>query len=228
MIRRCAMLLALGAAGCAPHYAADPGPAEPVVEVLPQQEILTPLPMRVSLPRSYEVEYVLVLVLTWGSQDWDLVQLHRRGQTWSGEVSCRQVSTVTGDTRYFFLALDGQGEVVTGSGSPQWPYVATVVGELPHGPQALAGDPPPLRCHDPADCPPDFPGCPAYAFLRPQCSSHDDCDSGYCEWDGYCTAIERDIEDWVLVEDDELFAKAVRNARRHLAALPPPRHRQAQ
>ena len=45
---------------------------------------------------------------------------------------CRHVSTVTGDTRYFFLALDEEDELVGGSGSPEWPHVATI-GKLPNG-----------------------------------------------------------------------------------------------
>lgn len=78
-------------------------------------------------------------------------------QTWSGEVSCREVSTVTGATRYFFLALDEKSDVVGGSGSPDWPHLATIVGKLEEGAQTIAGEAPPVRCHDVADCPPDFP-----------------------------------------------------------------------
>jgi hypothetical protein len=190
-----------------------------VIEHVAKQEILTPLPLRVSLPASYGAEHVLVLVLTWGSDDWQVVELDRRGQTWSGEVSCRQVSTVTGDTRYFFLALDDEGEVVAGSGSPNWPHVATVVGELPGGAQGLDGQPAPRRCHDVADCPPDFPGCPAYAFLRPPCRTSDDCGgAGICEWDGYCSSTESGYEDdeWDVFEDNPVLARAVRRAKQQL------------
>jgi len=93
--------------------------------------------------------------------------------------------------------------------------VATVVGSLPGGPRGLAGAPPPQRCHDPADCPPDFPGCPAYAFVRPPCSSDSDCDyDSFCEWDGYCTETEpAGYGEWELVDDDERLARAVRRAK---------------
>ncbi len=222
--------LALFAASCAPVTPApiDPGPPEPVIEHVARQEILTPLPLRVSLPASFNAEHVLVLVLTWGSRDWQVVELDRHGQTWSGEVSCRQVSTVTGDTRYFFLALDHNGEVVAGSGSPNWPHVATVVGSLPDGAQGLSGDTPPPRCHDVSDCPPDFPGCPAYATLRAPCHQSDDCGEGAsCEWDGYCSASPSGYEDdaWDVFEDNEALARAVRRAKEQLRsaarALPP-------
>lgn len=214
-------MLLTAAAACAPlpSPVTDLGPAAPIIEHVAKQEVLTPLPLRVRLPASYAVEHVLVLVLTWGSDDWQVVELDRRGQTWSGEVSCRQVSTVTGDTRYFFLALDHAGEVVAGSGSPNWPHVATVVGSLPGGAQGLDGEAPPGRCHDVADCPPDFPGCPAYALLRPPCSTSDDCRAGSaCEWDGYCSADPRGYEgdEWDVFEDDVALARAIRRAKRQL------------
>jgi hypothetical protein len=187
----------------------DQGPRHPVIEHVSRQEILTPLPLRVRLPSSYPVEHVLALVLTWGSRAWQMVELDRDGHAWTGEVSCRQVSTVTGDTRYFFLALDEHGEIVADSGSPEWPHVATIVDVLPGGPRGLRGEPAPYRCHDPADCPPDFPGCPAYTFLRPRCASHDDCDGGFCEWDGYCT-VPADYGDDNAWDEDEMLARAVR------------------
>jgi hypothetical protein len=190
----------------------DPGPARPVVEYVARQEILTPLPLRVRLPAKYGAERVLVFFHTWGSKDWGMVELARSGQAWSGAVSCREVSTVTGDTRYFFLALDGEGSAVVGSGSPEWPHVATIVGSLPGGPEALAGEQTPLRCHDPADCPPDFIGCPAYAFVRPPCQSHDDCGDGdRCAWDGYCSGQEPPLG---RHGSDQQLAAAVRAAMR--------------
>lgn len=169
-----------------PPRVASNGPPTPVIEYLARQEILTPLPLRVRLPARYGAERLFVLFRTWGSPDWGTMELDRAGQTWTGEISCRQVSTVTGDTKYFFLALDARGEIVAGSGSPEWPHVATIVGSMPDGPQSLPGQSAPDRCHDVADCPPDFPGCPPYLVLRPPCSTSEECDGGSCSWDGYC------------------------------------------
>jgi hypothetical protein len=177
-----------------------------------RQEILTPLPLRVRLPARYGAEQVLVFVRLWGTYNWAPLELVRAGQTWSGEVSCRAVSTVTGDTRYYFLALNARGEAVVGSGSPEWPHVATIVGSLPDGAQALPGDVAPPRCHDPADCPPDFPGCPAYVVARPACEVDRDCPTGLrCAWDGYCDAAGPGPQDPGLSEDEALAA-AVRAA----------------
>lgn len=210
--------IALLASSCASPSVptGDPGPQLPIVEYVRRQEILTPLPLRVRLPARYRAENVLVFVRTWGSKDWAVLELSRAGQTWTGEVSCRDVSTVTGDTRYFFLALDAGGQTVVGSGSPEWPHVATIVGSLPDGPQTLPGDFKPMRCHDPADCPPDFPGCPPYAVLRPACLGDDDCARGVvCAWDRYCgagtpTAAQADAE----ASDEDRLATAVRAATR--------------
>src|SRR3954467_3542152 len=110
-----AIAVALLAPSCAPLPArapASPEPPQPVVEHLSRQEILTPLPLRVRLPARYGAERVLVFFHTWGSRDWGVVELGRTGQTWTGSVSCREVSTVTGDTKYFFLALDAAGRAV--------------------------------------------------------------------------------------------------------------------
>ncbi len=209
------MALPLLAVACAEMTPApqDAGPPAPIIEYVTTQEILTALPLRVRLPAKYDAEYVVVLVRTWGSRDWQVSELERSGQTWRGEVSCRDVSTVTGPTRYFFLALDRYGEVVLDSGSPEWPYVATVVGELEGGARGIPGELPPMRCHDPADCPPDFPGCPPYEVARASCAHNDDCASGMCEWDGYCAPSDpADEAEFGVWDDDERLARAIRRA----------------
>ena len=200
-----------------------PEPASPTVEYVWRQEILTPLPVRVRLPSRYGAERVIVFYRTWGSSDWAPLELVRSGQTWTGAVSCREVSTVTGNTRYFFVAVDARGREVVGSGWPEWPHVVTVVRTLQDGPQSLDGLPIPAQCHDPADCPPDFPGCPAYAVRRPACRSSDDCaHGGRCAWDGYCDAaaggaVSEPAEPGEQT-DEELLAAAVRRAVRSRVA----------
>jgi hypothetical protein len=228
ILRALPLALPLLASACAAPAATvvDRGPALPVVEYVTRQEILTPLPLRVSLPARYGAERVIVFVHLWGLRDWSVLELGRAGQTWAGEVSCRAVSTITGDTRYFFLAIDAQGRTVVGSGSPEWPHVATIVGKLADGPQALPGEAVPLRCHDPADCPPDLPGCPAYAVLRPRCDVAGACPAGgRCAWDGYCDGAPEAPPDGAT--DEELLARAVRKAtgRYQTAAAPGPARR---
>ena len=209
-------LLAVATASCATTGGVqEPGPAVPTVEYVTRQEILTPLPLRVRMPAASGTEHVVVLVRTWGSRGWHPMELARSGQTWAGEVSCREVSTVTGDTKYFFVALDADGNPVGGSGSPEWPHVATVVGALPDGAQSLPGGVIPMRCHDPADCPPDFPGCPAYDVRRRSCRTDNDCSEVQrCGWDAYCEMNPRDTNASAPEEgQEEELEAAVRNVR---------------
>jgi len=183
-----------------------------MVEYVTRQEILTDLPLRVRLPARYGADRVLVFAHLWGTRGWSTFELGRDGQTWEGAISCRAVSTVTGDTQYYFLALDAEGKPVVGSGSPDWPHVATIVRTLLGRPQGLPGRPPPATCHDPADCPSDFAGCPAYTAVRPSCSRDADCGglgSGRCAWDGYCEAPDPNAGD---ATESELLAAAVRKA----------------
>ena len=211
-LRIAALVLSVFAMSCAPTVLVEPGPATPEVQYLTRQEILTPLPLRVRLPAAEGAEHVIVLFRTWGSRGWRNLELARVGQTWSGEVSCREVSTVTGDTKYFFVVLNGEGEPVGGSGSPDWPHVATIVGTLPDGPQSLPGDQATLRCHDPADCPPDFPGCPAYSMHRRSCRGDRDCGEGggRCAWDGYCGSPSGEVNASTQEPEEEDLEVAVR------------------
>jgi hypothetical protein len=215
-----AVALVIGGCGVPPVTAAElPEPATPTVEYTRRQEVLTALPVRVRLPVRFGAERVFVFYRTWGSSDWAPLELARAGQTWTGAVSCRDVSTVTGDTRYFFVVVDGKGHEIGGSGWREWPHVVTVVSNLPNGPQALEGLMSPARCHDPADCPPDFPGCPAYAVRRPACRSDDDCVHGRrCAWDGYCDSAD-DAASTEERTDAELLAAAVRRATRTRSPL---------
>ncbi|MGO8995764.1 MAG: hypothetical protein ACLQVI_20835 [Polyangiaceae bacterium] len=211
LLASCAPLVAC-ACERPPATPADPGPPEPTVEYVAKQQILTDLPMRVRLPARYGAERVLVFVRLWGTSGWRTLELDRDGQAWQGAVSCRAVSTVTGDTRYFFLALDAHGEPVIQSGSAEWPHVATVVRVMPEGPQGLPDHSPPATCFDPADCPAGLPGCPAYAALRSTCSADGDCATGRCAWDGYCEAVDgRGASD--PEELDVAVREAIRGAR---------------
>jgi hypothetical protein len=182
--------LLTAAAGCtlpvAPPVVAPAMPG-PTVEYVAAQHILSPLPLRVHLPERYQPVRVIAFYKTWGSEGWDRLELSRSGAAWTGAVSCREVSTITGPTRFAFAALDAKGIDVVKSDAQTWPEVETMVRYMPDGPEALPGARSEPPCPDPADCPPDFPGCPATPILRPACASDRDCGQrGVCAWDGYC------------------------------------------
>jgi hypothetical protein len=170
--------------------APDPGPRQPLVETVPYQEILTPVPVRVGLPAKVGINQVVMLYRTFGTREWSATPLQRSGQFWHGAVDCLEVSTITGDLQFFLVGEDASGRVVAANGSPAWPFVVPIVYRAPQGPSALAGEASPLRCDDPADCPPNFPGCRPLVPRRAPCSTNDDCGEGdYCAWDGYCDAV---------------------------------------
>jgi hypothetical protein len=168
----------------------DPGPPQPIVETVPYQEILTPVPVRARIPARLGVENVLMYYRTFGTREWSTLPLGRYGQTWQGVVDCLEVSTITGPLQFFMHWRDGAGGLVADAGSPHSPFRVDVVYRSPYGPTALAGEPPPWRCADPADCPPGLSGCPLSVPKRPACRTDDDCGSeDYCAWDGYCDAV---------------------------------------
>jgi hypothetical protein len=124
-----------------------------------------------------------------GQRDGDHRELSRHGRTWSGNVSCREVSTITGDTRYYLYVVDRNGRLIASSGAPQHPYVTRIVFALPGGPRGSDGEST-APCIDPADCPPDLRGCPRYALEREACGSDVECGSGgRCAWDGFCESM---------------------------------------
>lgn len=180
--------------GCAPLEAAppiDPGPVSLVVQTVPYQEILTPVPVRMAVPARLDVDRVVLYYRGFGSPRWAASELSRDGANWEGMVDCLEVSTVTGELHFFLHGRDRQGRIVVASGSPERPYSVPIVEHAATGPATIEGAPPLWRCTDPADCPPDFPGCPYQPWRRPPCGNDGSCAEGwYCQWDGYCDPSE--------------------------------------
>jgi hypothetical protein len=184
-------LTSLLALACGPlngaSHSVDPGPPTPIVDRVDEQEILTPVPVRLRLPGWIGAERVFVHYRSFGSQQWSALELSRLGQTWAGQVPCLEVSTITGDLQYYLSAYDEEDRMVVSTGSRSVPHVVSVRYRLEGGPRGLTGDRRPMRCPDPADCPPDFPGCPATLLARAPCDHDEDCpDDEACAWDGYC------------------------------------------
>lgn len=159
-----ALLLVLSLAACAPAAVA-PAPVEtghpvqPVFENIEEQEILTAVPVRLRLPSWVRADRVLLHFRTFGTREWTTLELGGGGSTWAGTVPCLEVSTITGELEYYVTAFDDD-RLVLSTGTRSWPHTVTVRYRLESGPRGLGGAPRPLRCPDPADCPPDFPGCP--------------------------------------------------------------------
>ncbi len=150
-----------------------------------EQEILTPIPVKLEVAAETKAAHVFAIYKTWGSEGWRDVELTREGQTWSGEISCHEVSTVTGDAHFYLVALDAKGKLVTSSGTPTTPHPTRIVSQLEGAIQ--------VRCADPSDCPTDFPGagCPVHPRKRSSCDTDKECGKfATCAWDGYCLSKE--------------------------------------
>lgn len=158
------------------------------------RDILTPVPIAIDVPATLPVRRVIAYYKVHGSTDWTALELRRTGTTFRGAIPCLEVSTITGDIRYYLRAHDATNAVIAYSGSRHRPHRVTIVREASDA-RAEA-----RRCPDPADCPPGLPGCPSEEVERLPCKSDADCEGGLtCGWDGIC---EEDLrhERWLTLE----------------------------
>jgi hypothetical protein len=172
--------------------AAEPGDPRilhvPAQDRIPEQGILTPIPIALDLPDGLGAGRVLVHYKLFGADDWVTLELRRESETrFAGAIPCLEVSTVTGDVLYYVRVHAPDGEVVAYSGTRHDPFRVRIV-----RPAASAQDSAGGRCPDPADCPLGLPGCPSAPVERIPCESNDDCEGeSRCGWEGFCEDIER-------------------------------------
>jgi hypothetical protein len=165
----------------------------PVLERRAEQGILRPVPLSVELPRSVALRArrVLVHYRLWGNPDWTTIELGRNGAAYQGLIPCLEVSTVTGDLRYYVRVHDIEGRVIAQAGSLASPFVVTILHDTMMEEMGLRSRPT-AKCPDPADCPRGLPGCPSEPVVEIQCQSDSDCNPGEaCGWRGYCERATR-------------------------------------
>ncbi|GMV18561.1 MAG: hypothetical protein DYH12_13095 [Sorangiineae bacterium PRO1] len=190
--------LALFALLVSAELRAEPGTSElgpgvlklPVLERKAEQGILTPVPITVTLPVELAARAARVLVhyRVWGDPDWTTLALSRRGKAWTGAIPCLEVSTITGDVRYYVRVHDAEGSVLASAGSRVRPFKVTVL----HDTMLGGGAPKKARCPDPSDCPRGLPGCPSEAVKEIPCKSDRDCEgASTCSWRGFCELVPR-------------------------------------
>jgi hypothetical protein len=159
-----------------------------VAEKRAEQGILTPVPIAIGLPSELEAARVLVHFKVHGSPGWTTLELRREGgNLFRGAIPCLEVSTITGDLRYYVRVHDADGAAIAYRGTRADPFVVRVVHESER-PDLKGG----ARCPDPADCPRGLPGCPSELVERIPCRSDADCEGGTaCGWAGYCEHSDR-------------------------------------
>ncbi|HZO12641.1 MAG TPA: hypothetical protein VFB62_05275 [Polyangiaceae bacterium] len=195
------LLLLLGSMA----HAEDMGPQVlhmPHHERRADRGILRPVPIDVELPPGMEVRArrVLVHYRLWGMPDWTTLELRRQGARFTGAIPCLEVSTVTGNLKYYIRVHDAEGRVIATGASRAKPYLVVIRHDTTLGKKERRV----ARCPDPADCPRGLLGCPSERVVEIQCHSDSDCEGGMtCSWRGFCERAER-YRYWVLasVEQD--------------------------
>lgn len=150
-----------------------------------EQGILRPVPLAVELPNAVALQArrVLVHYRLWGDPDWTTLELRRNGATYEGAIPCLEISTVTGDLRYYIRIHDAEGQVIAAAGSRAEPYIVRIQNDD----QLAPGAPRAAKCPDPADCPRGLPGCPSERVILIACHSDADCEGEQlCSWRGVC------------------------------------------
>lgn len=145
-----------------------------------EQAILTPIPIYVELAEDVKPTKVYVRYKAFGQTAWKTAELHALGSGFGGEIPCLDVGSMNGDLDYFVQATDASGDVVAAAGSAKKPLHVAVRAKLEGKPPHLPGQPPPVACADPADCPPGFPGCRKVdGGSGAACESSSECGSGF-------------------------------------------------
>ncbi|MBK9263322.1 MAG: hypothetical protein IPM54_26405 [Polyangiaceae bacterium] len=159
-----------------------------------EQGILRPVPVVADLPMDLSVRArrVLVHYRLWGDPDWTTLELRRNGARYEGAIPCLEISTVTGDLKYYIRVHDAEGRVIATGASRADPYKVTIKHD-----EQLETIITRAKCPDPADCPAGLPGCPSEKVKEIACNTDADCEGGStCSWRGFCERIDRK-KNWI-------------------------------
>lgn len=166
----------------------------PESQRMAEQGVLRPVPVVADLPLdiSIKTRRVLVHYRLWGDPDWTTLELRRNGAQYEGAIPCLEISTVTGDLKYYIRVHDAEGKVIATGASRADPYRVTIKHD-----EQLESSTTRAKCPDPADCPRGLPGCPSERVIEIACQSDADCEGGStCSWRGFCERIQRS-KNWV-------------------------------
>jgi hypothetical protein len=183
------------------------GPPEvlhvPTLERHADQGILRPVPISIGLPPAVakRARRVLVHYRLWGEPDWTTLEMRSTGKTFEGAIPCQEISTVTGDLKYYIRVHDAEGRVIATGASLVRPYRVAIK----HDSTLAPGEKGAGKCPDPSDCPVGLLGCPSERVVDVPCQSDRDCDQGKtCSWRGFCEKTDRRTN-WVSVSVEQDF-----------------------
>lgn len=131
----------------------------PIAHRLPtEQQTNTPVPVYFEPPAGLEVKTATVRYKAFGSVNYKKADMKRMGAGFGYEIPCFEV-TVTGDLKYFFELVGGDGGPLESIGSKIAPFRVHIKNDIEGAPPFLPGQKPPRRCL--SGCggfPPEAPG----------------------------------------------------------------------
>lgn len=172
----------------------------------PEQAVVTPLPIYATLPEGVVATKVLVSYKPFGTNAWKSIEMTRVEEGFGVEIPCLDIGSTTGAFKYYIQAFDAENNLVSWSGTRSQPRTVPIRTTLTGEPAHLPGQPPPAKCLDTGDCPPDFPGCRSPSG-----------DNRSCEDGGNCTtepsASSGVAKNWVslALQQDVLFLSSATN-----------------
>jgi hypothetical protein len=124
-----------------------------------EQATMTPLPIYAELPPGVGATRVQLSYKPFGATEWKSLEMKAVDKGFGVEVPCAEIGSAPGDFAYFIQAFDATNNLVSWSGArgapDKVPVRVAINGDAPH----LPGQPPPAKCPEVGDCPPEFPGC---------------------------------------------------------------------
>ncbi|MEZ4306838.1 MAG: hypothetical protein R3F14_02150 [Polyangiaceae bacterium] len=121
---------------------------------------------------------MLVKYKAFGTVDWKTLPMTAAATGYDVLVPCADIGSLTGTLKYFVQAFDADNNPVAWSGTRDTPHVVAIRRELQADAPHLPGQPPPAKCEDQGDCPPEFPGCKALGGDKETPCQGDECGPG--------------------------------------------------
>lgn len=152
------------------------------------KEVETQRPIPVACTTDEPATKVTLRYLAFGGDQWQQVQLTKKGEYWQGEIPCSETAN-SGKLKFYVQAKDKDGEELDSHGSKKQPAEIAIVSRTEEEPPSYPGQPPPQKCMEAGACPDDMigtPACPGTGGKKGRgnkgwgspCDTSQECDSG--------------------------------------------------
>lgn len=180
-------------AGATTSAGASGPPAQPTHSPPSEQTVNTPVPLYFQVPSSeyfQDASIAKVFYRAFGAPQFSSRELKRKGNAFSGQISCLEVGGVEGTLKYYFVVYSSDEQELASLGSADAPFEVAIKHEIRGPAPSLPGEAAPQRCNTKApaaaeDCPPEFPGCDAEGDWTPA----DDLDEAQEEFSRHSVSI---------------------------------------